>query len=426
MSALKFRESKACDLGHFKPVQYDSSGRLVACIQKGNKITVWNTDSLDVHATIVSPYAIDYFLFSPDSNLIAVLTKNPKTIQIYAVDELSLDNDNISVPFRSISGGIIEIAKILWSPNSKILLMYGVFNIIMFVFRIEDKTFIKIPPPKNSFNAFRFSPNGDFFAILTRENRKDSILVYDGKLFNIKKTFVLNTLDAKTLVWSHDGFKLLAIDEISHNMLEIINLETGNVFDYSEYDGYLGFTDAVFDLESKIIAVGGFDNFVKLISFDKLKVFAELSHEILISDKSTLIYEEDNDKMILIQQPVKLEKGNEKGITNIKISPTNKYIATTSAEFSKVVFVWSIQHLTLSSVLIFKTDVHQIDWSTQKDQLSILTKINFLYLWTNNGISMFSNESIKSIDNLIWRPDGDELLLFDPLNEVFDILSQQS
>lgn len=424
MSTFKFRKSIKCDLAHFKPAQYNSSSSNIASIQEGNKVTIRDTNSYDIKATIVCPSDIDYFLFSPDCKLIAILTKDPNSVQIYMVDKVILSKDNLTIPICSLSGGIIEIEKILWSPNSKFILMCSVFSIIIFIYSIESKKIIKIPPPKNAFGAFCFSPNGNNLAILTRENRKDLVAIYDGTSFKVKKTITLNTLDAKTLVWSPNGLRLLVIDEISHNLLEIINLETGSLYDFSEYDGYLGITDAVFDLNPTIVSVGSFDNLVRIFSFDGWKALAELSHETLISEKSIIVYEERDGRMKLIKPPVTLEKGDGNGITNIKVSPTNKFIATTSAEIPKSIFIWNLDNFMISTILIFKTDVHQINWSPQEDVLSALTESNILYLWTPNETCTVSDESIESIDYLIWRQDGEELILFDPSAGNFDILSK--
>ncbi|KAH0785377.1 WD repeat-containing protein WRAP73 [Histomonas meleagridis] len=425
MYQFRFREPIKLNTSNPEPVYFSLDGRFIGSIFGNTTIEVRDCLSLQIVSRIECPDVISTFLWSPDSKLIAILMDNQKSIQVYFVENLRTDEDNLTIPYMGLSSGIINIEKMLWSPDSKSILLCGVYASQLFIFDIGSKSVHRLPSPKNSETAFSFSPIGNMLAILVRSsNGHDEAVVFDLNTYRRKTTINLNTLDAKTVYWTSDGLTLIVIDEISHHLLQIINMKTQRVVDYSAYDGYLGITNAIPCQNSKIIAVGGYDGYVRLLVSSDWKVLAEFLHETNISGHSISVYVEDDSEMRFVEPPVQLEK-NEflSGITNLEWSNSNKFLATTNAETPKAVFIWDIETISLVYVLVFKKDVEMIKWSTKEDILAISTGSNFLALWSQQGkVWLVRDNKVNEVNAIQWKQDGSELLVIDNSSKNFVVM----
>ena len=101
-------------------------------------------------------------------------------------------------------------------------------------------------------------------------------------------------------------------------------------------------------------------------------------------------------------------------------SPSEKFLATRNDNLSWVVWIWSIEHRRLISVLIQRQSVKMIRWAPDSDVLAVCCGNSRVYLWSPEGSSVvhipFSEfQSMK----LVWNEQGSSLVLAD--NSIFCI-----
>lgn len=415
---FQIREPIVCDALQENTVAFSPDCRFIATLSSESEIQVRDCITLNVIRKIECQGSINSFFWSPDSKLLLVLMKSLNSIQIYFVEQATNNQNRITSSYAGISGGTIDTESVMWSPDSSAVLLFGAHASSLCIWDITNRSIRRLPPPKNTFASAAYSPDGRYLAILTHNNGKDILAIIDSQSLKKKMNFVLSTLDSTTVKWTANSQNVYVIDSISHHLLQIINIQTQAIFDHSAYDGFLGITEAVACNNSKIIAVGGFDDYVRLLvqSDNKWRILTEMLHETSFTHHQSisLFVENGNAFEQRDSSNASLQKTGDKGIKSIKWAPGDKLLASISSQTPSALFIWNEEIISLVAVIVFIGPIKKFEWSPINESLLIASDSGFITLWTPNGVpSMISSVDLMRVQDFYWRSDGKAFLIVD-------------
>lgn len=418
---LRFREPLVCDIFDNDSVIFSPDCRFLAVLASNASITIKNALTFEDVTLIECPGPINSFSWSPDSKLLLVVMKNLNSLQIYFVEKTRTNHNHLTQSFAGISAGKIDTERTMWSPDSKFVIIFGTLACQMFAWDINSNAVRKLAPPKNTESSLAYSPDGTTIAEISREPGKDTLILFDAQTFRRKTTINLGTLDAKTVKWSPDGSIIIVIDSLCRHLLQIINVKTQTIIGHSAYDGYLGVTDASACQNSKIIAVGGFDDYVRLLITPEWHPLAEFLHETTIKTPSVTIFTEQGGKLVQSEPPVDLSQSGTSGITNVKWAIGSRLLATTSAKTPSAVFIWNAETVSLSHLLVFVSPVIQLEWSPVEEVLAVSTGSDFIQTWSPTSVTSARTPQSMRVHTFAWRSDGQEILAVDKSAGTFSV-----
>ncbi|OHT05960.1 hypothetical protein TRFO_26097 [Tritrichomonas foetus] len=412
---FKIREPILCDARQDDTFSFSPDGQYIATLSSDASIQIRDCITLQPMTTIECPTNVDSFYWSPDSKLLLALMKTQNSLQIYFVEQTRYNENHLTVSYAGVSGGIVDTENILWSPDSRFILIFGYCVSTLFVWDLEKKSIRKLPPPKNIQSAVSYSPDGKSLAILTREYGKDSLVILDSQTYKQKMSFILSTLDSAVVKWTANSKIVYVIDSISHHMLQMINTQTKTICDHSAYDGFLGITEATACQNSKIIAVGGYDDYVRLLIYNEINwsILTEFLHEPTFGHQPITIYVENGDSFDERDSSISLKQTGESGITNIKWAIGNKLLASTSAQTPSALYIWNAETISLVAVVVLMAPIIKFEWSPKDESILMTSGSGFVALWNPTGISMISSVDMMRVQDFAWRCDGKAFLMVD-------------
>ena len=413
--SFKIREPIICDAKNDNTYSFSPDGQFISTLSSNSTIQIRDCLTLQVMTIIECPANIDSFYWSPDSKLLLVLMKSLNSIQIYFVEQTKVNKNQLTVAYAGVSSGIIDVESVIWSPDSHCILIFGLYAASLYAWNIDNHTLKSLPFPKNTKSSAAFSPDGKLVAVLSREDGRDVLIILESHNYRRKMSFVLSTLDSSVVKWTADGKFVYVIDSLSHHLLEICNIQSQTIFDHSAYDGFLGITEATTCPNSKIIAVGGFDDYVRLFVNvgQTWKILTEWLHETTFGHQSIPIYVENGDSFDVRDSSITLKQTGDSGITHVKWSIGNKLLASITSQTPSALYIWNAETISLVAVILLMAPIEKFEWSPKDDSLLLTSGSGFIAYWTVNGASMISSADLMRVQDFYWRSDGNAFLLVD-------------
>lgn len=415
---FQIQEPIVCYLEQQNTYSFSPNSLYLAALSSKSSIKIIECSTLQEVRQITCAGDISSIEWSPDSELLLVLMQNLNSIQVYFVKQTKQMQNQLTASYASLSGGIIDTESVSWSPDSQCVLIYGYQACTLSIWDITHHFIKRLPSPKNSESSVSYSPDTKFIAILTHENGKDILEIIDSQSYRRKMSFVLSTLDCRSLQWTSDSRIVYIIDSISHHLLQIVNIQTQDIFDHSAYDGFLGITVARASGNSKIIAVGGFDNYIRLLlkNDKKWTVLTELLHETSFQNQQSATIYIENGSQFDLGDPaqLKLKDSGEKGIKDLKWAPGDKYLASISSQTPSALFIWNEETISLAFVIIFLSPIVKFEWSSKEESLLITTGSGFITLWSpSKDPVMIHSTDLMRVQDFIWGSNGQTFAVID-------------
>lgn len=411
---IKIENHATCETSDIENIAYSPDSKHIAFLEDPKTIKIMSTSDYSAENSISCSNKIQNFVWSPDSKMILVLMVSLNEIFIFSISNKTRPNQ-ITTPAYSVSGGYIETERVMWSPAGNSVLLFGVASSQLLLWNIARSTFKRLPCPKNSFKSVAFSHDENYFAILTRGKAQD-VLVILGNDFTPKKSIPLSTIDATELYWSKDNSFVAIPDSKDRHLLQVIDVNTENVSDYAAYEGFLGIECLQISPNSKIIALGNYDNMIRLRVSAGPGVWRnleELIHQPKIIHPAT-VYQEQIDSFANMDKPYLIKNVNEKGtgISYVSWSKDNKFIASRPEKMPSTVFVWDTEMIT-QQVIVTSSNVVECCWSPKSVHLLIATGIPSIAIWNQSGVIQFKLDDEFCIHHIKWSKDGKNLVLID-------------
>lgn len=352
-----------------------------------------------------------------------------------------------------IDEGPAGISYARWSPDSRHILTTSEFQLRLTVWSLLNTACIHLQWPKHGSKGVSFTKDGKFAAICTRRDCKDYVNLLSCHTWEIMGVFAVDTLDLADIQWSPDDSAIVIWDSILEYKVLVYSPDGRCLSKYQAYESGLGVKSVSWSPCSQFLAVGSYDQMIRVLSHLTWKVFAEFTHlsnvrgpcaaavfkevdeplqlgmsELSLSDEF-IQRNADNAAETCIQVrydvlevPVTLpsqkphpDKPNPKqGIGLLSWSSDSQFICTRNDSMPTVLWVWDVQHLELAAILIQKDPIRAAAWDPTCPRLVLCTGSSNLYMWTPSGAYCINVPFPQfCVLDLKWNSDGSCLLLKD-------------
>ena len=403
-------------------IAFSPDGLKIAFSRKQNEIFVLNSQNLTEENYILCANKIEKFFWAPNSKLIAVLMTSRNEISVFSLENRSFPKNQITPPIATISGGYIETESLMWSPTSSHILIFGVHSVHLIVWEIINKgSFRRLVSPKSSTESVSFSPDGSTLAVINRSKSQDILTLYT-KEFVRKTSFNLSTLDAKKLHWSPNSQYVVVQDSSDHHLLQVVDVQSSVITSYAAYEGFLGINQIAISPNSVIIALGSFDNIIRLrvkAGANQWKTIEELTHT-KEQKHPSVVFAQANGFKREIPYTLPTVAADVNGFSLISWSFDNTFLAAKAEKMPSSVFIWNTKEMA-SHVVVFDKPVCDVKWSPCTNDLMVTSGQNFVVHWSQKDVDVIEMDNDMIADSIEWAKDGSKLFISDNSAGIFTI-----
>jgi WD40 repeat protein len=403
-------------------------GKYIAS-SRGTNLNIYQTKGMDlVSSWPVSdiPYQIQW---SPNNELI--LTSHPKKciIQLFSMTN-SEWTGKITVSPNGISG-------VWWCPDSAQVCVVTEFQLRLSVWNLIDMSVSHVKNPKFEDRAHGFTSCGKFMLLAERSECKDYIGIYFTGNWTVVNHFAVDTCDLDDAQWANDSAIIVSDSCILYQLL--IYSPLGQLIArHRPYDNGLGIKSLSLSPNGTFLAVGSYDQSIRLFIKISWRYLAELEHK--LEGTGIHIYKEEEykegytderlySKFIVQDQPVKIptikvpkDKPNPSiGISVCQWSYNSMYLASINGNdyldtSPNCVWIWGVNNLSLKVLMMLVQGVKFLEWSPRSFHLAFCTGTNRLFLWSAEGASVcevpLESKDFK-VTKIKWTPDGSGIVISD-------------
>nr|CAB3267764.1 WD repeat-containing protein WRAP73 [Phallusia mammillata] len=407
---------------------------LVNCVSY--KVIIRDVETLQIIRLYTCVDAIQAVDWSSDSQFLLCAMYKRGMCQVWSIDQ-----PDWTCKIDEGSAGLIHA---LWSPDGRHVLTAASFNLRVTVWSLVNKSISYIRFVKNAKECLSFSSDGKYLALAECRKCKDCVSVFAVDSWQLMNLFETDTEDLSGLKWSPDGRVICVWDHCLWYKILIYTMDGRCLSTYKAYEWALGVKRAVWSPTSQFLAVGSYDQKVRLLNHITWKSISEFSHTSTVQASNVVVYGEKESrpeipkhentnlnapptifstqsKYEFLTLPVELEcclpdpeKPNPKiGVNWMEFSPDNKYLATIDDSMRTAMHIWSMQKLCLFVVLKQTSPIKCARWDPCKSRLALCTGNDKIYLWSPSG-SVSVQVPISAtfhVYSLKWHPNGRSILL---------------
>ncbi|MEE6483772.1 hypothetical protein FKM82_013649 [Ascaphus truei] len=259
--------------------------------------------------------------------------------------------------------------------------------------------------------------------------------------------FETETHDLTGIDWAPNGCVLAVWDTCLEYKVLFYSLDGRLLSTYCAYEWSLGIKSVAWSPSSQFLAIGSFDEKVRILNHVTWKPIKQLEHPATVTNPKTVVYKEvekfpcvgtdelsfpasrgnssslfsSHSKYEIAQVPVSLrtikpdpDRANpELGIGLLAFSPDNRYLASKNDNMPHSIWIWDIQKMRLFVVLEQTAMVRSFQWDPIQPRLAICTGNSRVYLWSPTGCVSVQVpvEGIFNVLSMSWHPLGEYALL---------------
>lgn len=333
------------------------------------------------------------------------------------------------------------ISHARFSPDGRHILVTSDFQIKITVYSLYNQHNVAtILNPKHTKKGLAFSPNGKYMALAERRDGKDYISIIITDTWEMVKSFSANTKHLSDLAWSPDGRMLVLWDDLISYRVSVHYPDGTLLHTYSAYDNALGVKSLNWESTSRLLAVGSYDEKIRIINQLTWKVIAEFDHKSSITTGSPAVFREaeytgtqdgprvatqSKTRYVIQELPIQLKSTSvdfnkskpKKGVGLVKFSYDSKFIISINDNMPRVLWIWSTSRLDLAAMIIQMQPIKCVEWDPLHTRLALCTGNSRIYMWSLDGCSCVELPNIGcNVQKLQWNTDGESLVLKDEHN----------
>ncbi|KAL6045657.1 WD repeat-containing protein WRAP73 [Balamuthia mandrillaris] len=326
-----------------------------------------------------------------------------------------------------------------WAPDGQHVITVADFTLYLKVYSlVTGELCLKVNNPKFGDRAVHFSHGGKYMAVAERADCKDWIAIYDTtKAWRASKRFQVETEDLFDFMWAADDRSICVWNSPLSYKVMVYPLHKGaKSKSYEAYKGALGLKTVRWSRDTHYLALGSYDQRIRLMNFYTWTVQQELSPVLPPSSNSpTLIYMEQIckatpdvpahsiyttvDRSAALQNIQRIKSDPklpdpQLGIGMLEWSYDSAYFFARNDNMPNCLWIWDASSISLTAILVHVNPVRKATWHPTSPQLVVCTASSSLYIWTPGGAAS-CEVPLKGflIRNVEWNANGDALLLLD-------------
>ncbi|NXL42439.1 WRP73 protein, partial [Podilymbus podiceps] len=265
-------------LGRFSP-----DGRcLASCVQY--RLVVRDANTLQVLQLYTCLDQIQYIEWSSDSLFILCAMYKRGIVQVW-----SLEQPDWHCKIDEGSAGLVASC---WSPDGRHILNTTEFHLRITVWSLCTKSVSYIKYPKACQQGIAFSKDGRYMAVAERRDCKDFISIFVCSDWQLLRHFDTETQDLFGIEWAPNGCVLAAWDTCLEYKILLYSLDGRLLSTYRAYEWSLGIKSIAWSPSSQFLAIGSYDEKVRILNHVTWKKIIEFEHPATIANTKTIVYKE--------------------------------------------------------------------------------------------------------------------------------------
>ncbi|KAH9647902.1 wd repeat-containing protein WRAP73 [Citrus sinensis] len=331
-----------------------------------------------------------------------------------------------------IDEGLAGIAYARWSPDSRHILTTSDFQLRLTVWSLLNTACVHVQSPKHASKGVAFTQDGKFAAICTRRDCKDYINLLSCHTWEIMGVFAVDTLDLADIEWSPDDSAIVIWDSPLEYKVLIYSPDGRCLLKYQAYESGLGVKSISWSPCGQFLAVGSYDQTLRVLNHLTWKTFAEFMHLSTVRGPCfPAVFKEVDEPLQLDMSELCLNDDFIQGNSGLMSwSSDSQYICTRNDSMPTTLWIWDICRQEPAAILVQKDPIRAATWDPTCTRLVLCTGSSHLYMWTPSGAYCVSNPLPQfNITDLKWNSDGSCLLLKDKESfccAALDVLPESS
>uniref|UniRef100_A0A3Q3IKE5 WD repeat containing, antisense to TP73 n=1 Tax=Monopterus albus TaxID=43700 RepID=A0A3Q3IKE5_MONAL len=191
-----------------------------------------------------------------------------------------------------IDEGSIGLVSSRWSPDGRHILNTTEFHLRITVWSLCTKAVSYIKYPKACQKGTDFSRDGCYMALAERRDCKDYVSVFVCDDWHLLRHFETETQDLAGLEWSPNGCVLAVWDSCLEYKVLLYSLDGRLLSTYSAYEWSLGVKSVTWSPSSQFLAIGSYDEKVRILNHITWKKIAQFDHPATINNAKAVVYKE--------------------------------------------------------------------------------------------------------------------------------------
>uniref|UniRef100_A0A8C9YDS7 WD repeat containing, antisense to TP73 n=1 Tax=Sander lucioperca TaxID=283035 RepID=A0A8C9YDS7_SANLU len=381
---------------------------LATCVQY--RLVVRDVSTLQILQLYTCLDQISHMDWSSDSLFILCAMYKRGLVQVWSLEQPDWH--------CKIDEGSIGLVSSRWSPDGRHILNTTEFHLRVTVWSLCTKAVSYIKYPKACQKGIDFSRDGCYMALAERRDCKDYVSVFVCDDWHLLRHFETETQDLAGLEWSPNGCVLAVWDSCLEYKVLLYSLDGRLLSTYSAYEWSLGVKSVTWSPSSQFLAIGSYDEKVRILNHITWKKIAQFEHIATINNTKAVVYKEvekrpavgsddlslhnitigttlfnTQSKYEICPPPVQVpvvkpdpDRANPKiGVSTLAFSSDSRYLATKNDNMASVVWVWDMQKMSLLAVLEQTSAVRCFQWDPRRPRLALCTGNTKLYLWSPAG-----------------------------------------
>ncbi|DAZ96823.1 TPA: hypothetical protein N0F65_007084 [Lagenidium giganteum] len=438
-------------------VQWSPCGQFIA-VAHNNRLAVRDARTLQILQQYSTIDVIQSIAWSDDSELVSTAMYKRSVVQVWSVKDASWS--------CKINEGLAGMIFARWAPDSRHFVTVSDFQLHATVWSLTDCSKYVIRNPKLGAEGFTFSADGAFLAVAERHECKDFLGVYDCASWELAVHFPVDSYDCTEIVFSPDNTTLAIRDTLLEFRVLFYSIDGKLLAKYQAYENALGLKSMAWSSSGQFIALGSYDDHLRVLSHLNWKPMVELDHTTIAtklgrSNQHAVEYEEHyadepvidrphgkripisqrsvtssasavsaaqkaagrkqhRDICFVVREPPfsvltvpsdPLRENPKLGISRVLWSPDSAFLATKSDQMPHNVWIWDTSTMTLHSVVALIRPVRSFRWDPVNNRLAVCSGDHRVYLWSVEGVSWIDLPSVDfKVLLLRWHPQGTGLI----------------
>ncbi|KAJ3218127.1 WD repeat-containing protein wrap73 [Dinochytrium kinnereticum] len=404
-----------------------------------HRLVIRDAESLAIRHLFNCSDTLSDIAWSPDSELILCCSFKKGVSQVWSLRDPEWT--------ATIEEGAAGLTAVRWAPDGRHVLTFSDFQLRITIWSLCTKEASYIQYPKYSNKGYSFRKDGRYFVLSERRESRDTLSVYDCEDWTLLKHFPVDTVDLENVAWSPDGRYIAVWDTMLEYKVLIYFPDGRLIKSFSAYDHGLGVKTACWSPSSQFLAIGSYDEKVRLLNhytwttlidfshpsnlpFPDIPIFKETNiREVrdltmakkwaqIADQRPKIAYEEMRPPVTIMSMKADAEKANpKKGVGICDFSCDGRFLVTRNDNMPNTLWIWDLVNLCQVALIQQLQPIKQVKWNPVKPNILVYTNGgSHVYVWGGPGLGCEAIE-VPTIDFVVsqlqWSPDGRSVLLMD-------------